>query len=208
MVYIKPIPAENNTIGVLELAPKIRAWTSIDEIEAIDIKVATGLDVHLADRPKYDPRNRETADHSFPYMLARALVDGEIAFDTYKPDRIVDPSIRPLMHRIHVHPNEDLKKIMTASPICEPEAKPARITVRTKSGQRLVEDVLGHSGHPDRPASTRRALINSKLDACAGAVGMPDRQREQIREAWWEAAKAKDVTVLMQTMQSIGSLRA
>jgi len=207
MVYIKPIPAENNTIGVIELAPKIRAWTSVDEIESIDIEVASGLDVHLADEPKYDPRTRETADHSFPYMLARGLVDGGITLDSYTPDRIADPSIRPLMRKIRVHANEEMKRIMKASAVHEPEAKPARVTVRTKTGRVLIEDVMGHTGHPDRPVSTRHRVINSKLDICAKAVQMPTAQRERIRETWWKVAEASDIRVAMATMRKFGSLR-
>ena len=207
MAYIKPIPAENNTIGVIELGPKIRAWTPVDEIESIDIEVATGLDVHLADEPKYDPRTRETADHSFPYMLARALVDGGITLDSYTPERIADPSIRPLMRKIHVHANDEMKRIMKASEIHEPEAKPAHITVRTTSGQLLTEAVMGHSGHPGRPASTRRDVINSKLDICAEAVQMPTEQREHIRETWWKVAEASDIRVVMATMREFGGLR-
>jgi 2-methylcitrate dehydratase len=207
MAYIKPIPAENNTIGVIELAPKITAWTSVDEIESIDIEVATGLDVHLADEPKYDPRTRETADHSLPYMLARALVDGGITPDSYTPDRIADPSIRPLMRKIRVHANDEMKRVMKASKVHEPEAKPARITVRTRTGQVLTEEVMGHSGHPDQPAGTRRDVINAKLDICAKAVQMGIGQREHIRDTWWKVAEASDIGVAMATMREFGSLR-
>ena len=207
MAYIKPIPAENNTIGVIELAPKIREWTPVDEIESIDIEVATGLDVHLADEPKYDPRTRETADHSFPYMLARALVDGGISLDSYTPERIADPSIRPLMRKIRVHANDEMKRIMKASAVDKPEAKPARVTVRTRTGQVLTEDVMGHSGHPDRPVSTRRGVINSKLDICAKVVQMPTEQRENIRETWWNVAEASDIGVAIATMREFGCLR-
>jgi 2-methylcitrate dehydratase len=207
MTYVKPIPAENNTIGVIELAPKIRAWALVDEIESIDIEVATGLDVHLADEPKYDPRTRETADHSFPYMLARALVDGGLTLASYAPDRIEDPSIRPLMRKIRVHPNAEMKSVMKASEIHEPEAKPARVTVKTRTGRVLAEDVMGHSGHPDRPASTRRDVINAKLDICAEAVQVGIEQRERIRGTWWRVAEVSDIGVAMATVREFGSLR-
>ena len=205
MAYIKPIPAENNTIGVIELAPRIRDWASVAEIESIDIEVATGLDVHLADEPKYDPRTRETADHSFPYMLARALVDGGLTLESYTPERIADPSIRPLMRKIRVHANDEMKKVMKASQLNEPEAKPARITVTTKTGRIMTEDVMGHSGHPDRPAGTRRGVIDAKLDVCANTVQMETAQREHIRHAWWSVADATDIGSAMATMREFGS---
>ena len=126
MSYVKPIPAENNTIGILQLAPApaIREWTPINEIESVDIDLAAGLEIHLADEPKYDPKTRETADHSLPYMLARALVDGAITLELYTPERIADSSIRPLMRKIRVEGNDELKALMRASR--GPETKPAK----------------------------------------------------------------------------------
>ena len=34
---------------------------------------------------KWDPRTRETADHSLPYMLAVALTDGRITPASFEP---------------------------------------------------------------------------------------------------------------------------
>lgn len=204
MAYIKPIPAENNTIGLAELAPKIRAWTPLEEIASIDIEMARGYEVHLGDEPKYDPKTRETADHSFPYILARALVDGGITLDSYTPERIADPAIRPLMRKIRVHGSDELRRIMSASK--GPEAKPARIRVRTTTGREFAEEVMGHSGHPDRPQGLRRDAINAKLDLCAKAVRMRPEQRERIRKTWWDIAKAADIGVPIGTMTGFRAL--
>ena len=46
--------------------------------------------------------DRETADHSLPYMLAIALRDGRITPASFEPQRYLDPSLRPLMNRIRV----------------------------------------------------------------------------------------------------------
>ena len=204
MAYIKPIPAENNTIGLTELVPKIKAWTPVEEIASIDIEMARGYEVHLGDEPKYDPRTRETADHSFPYILARALVDGGITLDSYTPERIADPSIRPLMRKIRVHGSDELRRIMSASK--GPEAKPAKIRIRTTTGREFAEEIMGHSGHPDRPQSMRRDAINTKLDLCAKSVQMRPEQREKIRDAWWNVAKAADIGVPIGTMTAFCSL--
>lgn len=204
MTYVKPLPAENNTIGVLEMAPRIRAWAPVDQIESIDIELATGYEIHLADEPKYDPKTRETADHSFPYMLARALVDGELTLESYTPERIADPSIRPLMRRIKVHANAEMRKIMQESKGCEP--KPARIRIRSKDGREMTEDLMGHSGHPDRPQSTRREAIDRKLDICSKAIGLQPDHREKIRETWWNVAKAADIGEPLKTLAGIRSL--
>ena len=197
MAYVKPIPAENNTIGLLELAPVIREWTSVSEIEAIDIELATGLDVHLADDSKYDPKTRESADHSLPYMLARALVDGEITLDSYSQARISDVTIRGLMRKIAVRGSEELKALMRASR--GPEAKPARIRV-TANGREFVREILGHSGHPQTPENVRREMLNRKLDLCSHYAGVSTEQRERIRQAWWGIPAAQNVNEAIDTL--------
>jgi 2-methylcitrate dehydratase len=197
MAYVKPIPAENNTIGLLELAPEIRAWAPVDAIDTIDIELATGLDVHLADDPKYDPKTRESADHSLPYMLARALVDGEITLDSYTTERVADPSIRPLMRKIRVRGNDDMKALMRASR--GPEAKPARIRV-VAGGHEFAREILGHSGHPQRPESERRDMLNRKLNLCAAYAGLPEERRESLRQAWWGVPAAADISDQMRTL--------
>ena len=176
----------------------------MEDIASIDIDIATGYEVHLADESKYDPKTRESADHSFPYILARALVDGGITLDTYAPARIADASIRPLMRKIRVHASAALRRIMTESK--GPEAKPSKIRIRTTSGREFVRELMGHSGHPDRPPGERRAAINTKLDLCARAVGMAPAQRERIREAWWNVAAVADIGEAIKTMTGIRSL--
>ncbi len=202
--YIKPIPAENNTIAIAELAPEIGAWTPVEEIESIDIDIATGYEVHLADESKYDPKTRESADHSFPYILARALVDGGITLDSYTPERVADPAIRPLMQKIRVHASAELRRIMSESK--GPEAKPSKIRIRTTDGREFARDLIGHSGHPDRPQNERRGVINTKLDLCAAYVRMTVAQRERIREAWWNVGQVADIGEAIKTMAGIRSL--
>ena len=60
--------------------------------------------------------------------------------------------------------------------------------------------MIDHSGHPDRLQSSRRDVINKKLDLCAKAVQMQPEQRERIREAWWNVAKATDIGDPIKTM--------
>ena len=56
----------------------------------------------IGDAPKWDPRNRETADHSMPYMFARALLDGDIYLDSFRPEKYMDPVVRALMGKITI----------------------------------------------------------------------------------------------------------
>ena len=67
----KRYPSDAQTQGILRLIPEIVAWTKPNEIEAIHYDLTTGNWEEVGSAPKWDPRNRDTADHSLPYVVAR-----------------------------------------------------------------------------------------------------------------------------------------
>jgi 2-methylcitrate dehydratase len=199
---MKPLPAENNTIGTLELILKNRDWITAADLESIDLDVSEGLDVHVADEPKYDPHTRETADHSFPYMIARTIVDGEFSFDTFTPERVEDPSLRPLMRKIRVHGSKEMSDL-NRNRQSEPRLLPIRLKVRSKSGRELNELLTDHSGWATRPGVDRK-VYDTKLDLCSR--GIQPEQRERIREAWWNVAQADDIGAPIATLKGLRKL--
>ena len=94
----KRYPAEGSSQATLDLIPEMRAFAKVDEIERIEHWLG-GLG-EIADAPKWDPRNRETADHSMPYILARALIDGEIYLGSFTEAKFRDPAALALMQKI------------------------------------------------------------------------------------------------------------
>jgi 2-methylcitrate dehydratase len=193
MSHQKPHPCESQVLGLIDLVPRIRAWTPVDEIESIELEMSERTMRHVADPPKYDPQTRETADHSLPYMLSVALVDGELTLDSYRPERYLDPALRPVMRKITVRPADDLTELREQVDGVT-RMHPNRITIRTRSGAEMHEELRYHKGHFRDPMT--QADIDVKFDkACAGIVSEP--QRETIRKAWWGLPDAEDVAPLM-----------
>jgi 2-methylcitrate dehydratase len=189
MSHQKPVPAESQVLGLLGLVPAVRAWTPVDEIESIDVVMSKRAARHVADAAKFDPQNRETADHSLPFMLASALLDGDISLDSYRTERFNDPAIRGLMAKMTVTGSEEFTKIRAAQEGVM-RAHPVRVTFRTRSGQVMSEDLRYHKGHYRDPMT--KADLDAKFDkACRGVVG--PAQRDRIREAWWNVADAPDI---------------
>jgi 2-methylcitrate dehydratase len=190
MSHQKPVPAETQALGLLDLVPKILAWTPVDEIESIEIETTEHAAEHIADPPKYDPRTRETADHSLPYMIAVALADGSISLDSYRPERFLDPALRPLMQKIRVLGNHEFSELRRTKMYGVSRQLPSKITIRTRAGDEFSEQVLYHRGHYMDPMT--RDDINRKLGTiCEGVVD--DAQRERIRGAWWNVGSATDI---------------
>src|SRR5437773_7398200 len=103
--------AEYHAQAPLAVALALRSKVRADEIETLDVQIYAMAHSEIGSEPaKWDPRTRETADHSLPYMLAVALVDGRITPASFEPKRYLDPSLRPLMNRIRVAENPDLTR--------------------------------------------------------------------------------------------------
>ena len=81
----KRFPTEGYTQGLMPLIPEMKAWTDVDEIASIHVEMSHLGVLEIAEPVKWTPRNRESADHSMPFTLAVALIDGEIRTSSFSP---------------------------------------------------------------------------------------------------------------------------
>jgi 2-methylcitrate dehydratase len=124
---------------------------------------------------KWDPKTRETADHSLPYMLAVALTDGRVGPASFEPARYLDPALRPLMHRIRVLPHEPFTRRF-------PAELPSEVEVLTRSGERLVERAEFPKGHARHPL-TDADVVAKFRDLAEDRLGAA-RVDAVLRELW------------------------
>jgi 2-methylcitrate dehydratase len=197
-VHTKIRPAEYNAQGPIDLALDVRTSLALDDIESIELET-----YHLAyheigmDAAKWDPRTRETADHSLPYLLAVALVDGVIDRQSCAPDRVVDPALRPLMNKIAIRERDDFTERFPAEII-------SRLVVRLRGGEQIVRETSYPSGHRRNPASD--ATIDEKFERMIAGRG--DRDVElgsQLRERLWGFDEVKDVRDVMQPLGQLST---
>ncbi|MBL7252120.1 MmgE/PrpD family protein [Alloalcanivorax marinus] len=114
-------------------------------IEAIRIETSEFNRRVLADgADKWRPRTRETADHSLPYNVARALLDGDITLDSYTPAKIADPAAAALMDRTTVTVDPALTALF-------PKHLANRVIVTLDSGEHLVSEVISGPGSVETP---------------------------------------------------------
>jgi len=145
-----------------------RSLAGIAEVEIGSYGVA--IEIIGRDEAKWHPRTRETADHSFPYCVAVALLDGTVTVRSFGTTRLTDPVLHALMQKIRVVEQPEFIEWY-------PQAMPTRVTVRTAAGKEYVRQVDFPLGHPRNPMSDReveekfRSLAQGKLDrARAGRV--------------------------------------
>src|SRR6201996_9128396 len=66
---------------------------------------------------------KEEADHSLPYLLAVALLDGNVMPAQFNPERIIKPDVQALLKKVSVRPNHEFTELY-------PGKMPAKIIVR------------------------------------------------------------------------------
>src|SRR6201994_1476872 len=89
-------------------------------------------------------RTKEQADHSLPYLLAVALLDGDVMPAQFGPDRIAKADVQQLLKKVSVRPDQEFTDQY-------PAKMPARITVRLQNGKVIeheVQDFPGLASHP------------------------------------------------------------
>ncbi|HEU5201514.1 MAG TPA: MmgE/PrpD family protein [Nitrospira sp.] len=193
--YIKRYPLEYHAQTAVEAALATRedilkregsdGLAGITDIEVGSYEVA--IEIIGRDPEKWLPRTRETADHSFPYCVAVALLDGKVTLHSFDPKRLTDPALHELMQKLRVVPQPEFVGRY-------PQAMPTRITVRTKTGNTYIQQVDYPLGHPKNPVSDQEVEDKFRLLA----IGKLDRKRvNKVIDVVWKLDQLKDVSALM-----------
>jgi 2-methylcitrate dehydratase len=96
-------------------------------------------------------RTKEEADHSLPYMVAVALLDGDVSPAQYAPERIMREDVQNLLRKVTIQPDETLSKRF-------PAEMPCRITITLKDGRTLDIEKQDYEGFYTRPMSWEKAV--------------------------------------------------
>ncbi len=163
-----------------------------EQVEKVHIRsLARAADI-LSDPSKYDPRSKETADHSLPYVIAAALVDRQVTPAQFTPEKIMDPQIRAQLRKVEVVGDPEIEKVF-------PALQRVIVTIRTTSGQEFTKQLDYPKGDPRNPLSD--AEIEEKFAALAGPV-LSRTAQKKVREAVWNLEKLDSVRGLMKLLKA------
>ncbi|HET7848915.1 MAG TPA: MmgE/PrpD family protein, partial [Pseudolabrys sp.] len=158
LTILKKHNAEIHAQSAIEAALDIRARPgfSADAVQAVRIKtfdVAYQIIGGGEEGDKRTVRTKEQADHSLPYMVAVALIDGEVQPQQYKPERIAAADVQSLLRRVAVVPDREFSALF-------PRRLPAEVEVEAKNGtisRARLDDYQGFHTRPfDWPAARRK----------------------------------------------------
>jgi 2-methylcitrate dehydratase len=158
-----------------------------EQIAKVHIRsLARAADI-LADPSKYDPRSKETADHSLPYVIAAAIVDRQVTPAQFEPEKIMNPTIREQLKKIEVVADPEIEKVF-------PKLQRVIVKVKTTDGREFEKQLDFPKGDPRNPLSDRE--IEEKFDALAAPVLSDDRRR-RVKDAVWKLEELSSITELM-----------
>ena len=141
----------------------------------------------LADPTKYDPRNKETADHSLPYVIAAAVADRQVTPVQFTPEKIMDERIRAQLNKVEVVADPEIEAVF-------PELQRVIVTITTTDGREFTKELDFPKGDPRNPLSD--AEIEEKFDALASPI-LSGMARQRIKDAVWELEKVDTISDLM-----------
>ncbi len=148
----------------------------LERIAAIDIATTRrGYEQAGRDAEKWAPANRDTADHSLPYIVARAMFDGDIDNDSYAPEKLRDPRVLAFMRKTTVKEDPAF-----ATP--KGNAPSTRITATLDDGRQITRQVDDMPGFPGQPMS--RADVEHKFRRNVGKRWPQDRTDAILRALW------------------------
>lgn len=93
---------------------------------------------------------KEEADHSLPYIVAVALLDGQVLPEQYRAERIVRDDVQSLLRRVQVRPDPEFSRRF-------PEEMPCRVTIELHDGRVVQKEKRDYEGFHTRPMSWESA---------------------------------------------------
>lgn len=198
--HIKLFPADYETQAPISAMIELsRQGVVPDDVVAIEIRT-----YHLAwhmmgggqgdHDEKWDPKTRETADHSLAYLVAVALADGDVSVDSFSPERIRDPELRPLMQKISIVEDPQLEKNWVADPAHE-------IEVSLRNGERRHVRATQARGHANNPASDDE--LTAKFRASSRKV-LDSARSDELLDVLWRLDGLADVNELTELLRDVG----
>lgn len=154
--YNAEIHAQSAIEGLLEMKLDPREIESI-HVDIFDVAYDIIGGGEEGDRRTV--RTKEEADHSLPYLLAVAALDGTVMPDQYRPERILREDVQSLLRRVTVRPDPEFSALF-------PNRHPCRLTIRLKSGRVVHNEKTDYEGFHTRPMDWDGVL--RKFEALGG----------------------------------------
>jgi 2-methylcitrate dehydratase PrpD len=188
-IFFKPYPANHFTHAAIDAGLAFRArGIRPEDVATIIVGVPASV-IRTIGQPieiKREPVTGYQAQFSGPYAVVAGLLGGGglgVGLDDFTDELAQDPERRALMAKVDVVASDQCDEIY-------PHQFPAVVTLRTTSGEEIVEAVLTNRGGPQRPLSDDELTLKF-TDNVAGRL--TDDVIESVRSEILNLHRATDI---------------
>jgi 2-methylcitrate dehydratase len=146
------------------------------QIEAVRVQAYRVATSTAATEPeKWEPKTRETADHSIPYLVAVALLDGSVTAASFNQRRLQDPAVAALIKKMTIEESSEFTQKYPQEYNCHMEI--------------IDKEGMAHASHTRHPRGNRLnpltdAQVEEKFRTLAEGL-LSDQQLERTAKIVW-----------------------
>ena len=189
----KAFPTEALTHQPITAIMEVMAENDVDPHKISEVLVETttrGADI-LSDPSKYEPRTKETADHSLPYCIAVAVTKGNVLPSDFEEEALTDPFVWEMLGKIKVVANAEIDALF-------PGVKRAIVTLTMDDGTSFTKQADYAKGRAESPLSDDELIAKFRANA---AHAMSDGQMDKIVEATFALEEITNVGAYMKLLR-------
>ena len=154
---IKKYNAEIHSQSTIEGVLEMKALHHIHPEDIQEIEIDTfGVAFHIIgggeEGEKKKIKTKEEADHSLPYLIAVALLDGGVMPEQYLPERIVKKDVQDLLQKVVVREKKEFSEKFPLELACS-------ITIKMKDGKTFTHTKKDYEGFLTKPMKWSHALL-------------------------------------------------
>ena len=192
-VGLKPYPVEGMTPAMVQAALELRQEYGIAPGEVQRIRILAhneALTKPSWDDSKLAPTTKETADHSFYYCVAVALVAGEVTSRQFTNEWLRNADVAALMGKTTLEEDPEFTLLFRQG------QRPAAVEVTTARGV-FRRDVVHPLGDPRNPMTWSH--VSRKFVSEAGSV-LDDKRAEEIVERTFSIEEENNMRVFSELL--------
>ena len=170
---LKSYNSEVHSQPTVEAALELRQKHSFDPTEIEKIDVTTFLTAyHIIGGGEYGDRKtvytKEAGDHSLPYVIAVALLDGQVYPEQLFSERINQTDVQELLQKVDVHTSFPLHKPVKLAGILDknteayPDKLMTQVTIELKNGEKFSAEKESYKGFFLDPLSWEEVIQKFK----------------------------------------------
>jgi 2-methylcitrate dehydratase len=189
----KLFPSFTEGQGPLSLLLELRDEITPDAVESIALTVtevswSQGGGERTSENRRWDPQTKDVANHSFPFLVAKVLTQGPITPDSFTPQSVLDPSIRPLMQKVSVIPDAGFTERRRSA-----HEETAVVEIRLTDGRTIRRESRHPRGHASNPMSDDE--LTQKFDGSVAKV-LPAAAHDELRDRLWNLPNERDLRAI------------